>query len=484
MSTPLTSVALPELPDVPNLDILGDDFEQPPPWVDDVAGAIGATFPTQGGDPLGEARPPLGDVPLDSDDHDVDVDGPADEDPDHGDVDPDAQIEDMTREFDRLVAEELADAPSSASLTSTWAEVAELRPRWVVELVEALLRNNRLRRDLVDRVEDRMLRGVPPEHRDPALVGAAWAFAGHESRRPETLVWLRRIRNEMVFVLHRGNAFQHVVPKAHPEDMKGWKPKGGALVVNEVSSGSASFGHPALLEHTSLKVVYYALKTWQMAQGIALGAEGDTDAGGLAWPIPSFFDATGASGTVGDYLGLVHGCEGVSVDLTPASERVALADLRHLGIPRSVEDVVWLPRFTAKDKWKPALSVGPVDLVFFDPPSRGTPTHAELYSGSRPEADLGGFHRDDYISACSAFVQLAVQILRPRGYIVYLVRHGVRDRQRVVEEDRLVVDLKVAFGPSVTVDRQVPIKYKHRVPQVSLGVERVPATLLMLRRSA
>jgi hypothetical protein len=482
VNTPLTSVAEVPKVDLPDLDELADEFEAPPPWVEDVAGAIGATFSTAGdaSDPLGEDRAPLGEVPLDPDDHDVDV--PADEDPDHDDGDPDALLEDIAGEFN-LMEEDLNGPPSTTTLTSTWAEVAELRPRWVVELAEALLRNNHLRRDLVEKAEDRMLRAVPAEHRDPALIGAAWGFAGHPSRRPETLAWLRRVRNDTVAVLHRGSAFQHHVPNAHPEGMKGWRPKGGALIVNEVVAGSASFGHPALMEHTPLKVVYYALKTWQMNQSIVLDVEDDTDAGGLVWPKPSFFDATAGSGTVGDYLGVVHGCEGTSIDLTPTSERVALTDLRHLGFPRSAQDVVWLPRFDSRDKWKPALSAGPVDLVFFDPPSRGRPTHADLYAGARPEDDLGGLHRDDYISACSAFVQMAMQILRPRGYIVYPVRHGVRDRQRIVEDNRIIIDLKVAFGPSVTVERQVPIKYRKRVPQVSLGVERVPATLLMLRMS-
>ena len=164
------------------------------------------------------------------------------------------------------------------------------------------------------------------------------------------------------------------------------------------------------------------------------------------------------------------------------SERVRPVDLRGLVRP-GVRDIAWLPRLHEDDKWTPVLSVPPVDLVFFDPPSRGTPTHAELYAGAYPEADLGGLPRDDYIAACSTFVLVAVNVLKPGGNIAYLVRHGVRDRQRVVEDHRLVVDLKVAFGPSVTVERQIPITYRKRVPQVSLGVERVPATLLLMKRS-
>ena len=326
MTSVVTDLAETVVPDVPDLDVLGDEFDAPPRWVDDVAYTIGATFlarANRASDPLGEARRPLGDIPLDLHDEDIDGGGPeGDSDVDDGDVDPDVLLEDLTLEFERMVAEELADAPAAVTVASTWAEVAELRPHWVVELVEALLRNNLLKRDLAEKAEDRMLRGVPPQHRDPALIGAAWAFAGHSSRRSQTLAWLRRIRNQMVSVLHRSNAFEHDVPKAHPENMKGWRPKGGVLVVSEVASGSASFGHPALMEHTPLKTIYYALKTWQMGQAGVLDIE-DVDAeGGVVFPVPTFFDATAGSGTVADYMGCVQGSGGYLPDPARARGRL------------------------------------------------------------------------------------------------------------------------------------------------------------------
>jgi hypothetical protein len=467
-----------------DLERFGDEVDRPPSWADDVVDAIGATVParmTREGDP--SAGPPASHRDRSLDDMDVHEEDGNEVDVAAGVDDMDAAVDGLLHELTLVEAEDGGCPTIAASPTSTWAEAAELRPTWVVALVEALLRNPHLRRELVERAERRMLSGVPEPYHDPALLSAAWRFAGHPSRRGETSKWLRHLRDDMVAVLHRGNAYQHHVPGTHPENMKGWRPKGGRLVVNEAAAGSASFGHPSLLEHTPLKVVFYALRAWQRSRAVALDIEDVDIDSGMALPKPKFFDATAGSGTVEDYLRYIHGCNGTSVDLSPMSERVRQVDLRQLGFAGTARDVAWLPRFEEKAKWEPLLHVAPVDLVFFDPPSRGNPTHAELYAGSHPDADLGGLKRVDYIAACSRFVQTAANLLKPGGYIAYLVRHGVRDRQRLTEDGTLVSEMKAAFGPSVRIEREIPIQYKKRVRQVSLGTVRIPATLLTLGRA-
>jgi hypothetical protein len=133
--------------------------------------------------------------------------------------------------------------------------------------------------------------------------------------------------------------------------------------------------------------------------------------------------------------------------------------------------------------------------VLFDPPSRGTPTHAELY-GDRDQddeadrRDLATADRQRWIEETTLIVKRAATYLAKRGVISFLVRHGEREGANVSGDPGLLDAVKLELtkpGPGrhrpLAIAHEMPIEYGRRRNQTSLGLARVPATHLLLVRA-
>jgi hypothetical protein len=196
---------------------------------------------------------------------------------------------------------------------------------------------------------------------------------------------------------------------------------------------------------------------------------------------PGVWDPFAGSATGHDLLSGLLGCNVVSTDLTPCNEAVSTLDARALG---SLYEHGGMTRehLRARLQGTDNAVVRTPDIVLLDPPSRGCPTPSELYASQWPERDIALLERDEWIATVSEIARKSLQRLAQHGLVSLLLRHGVRERQRIEPDDQLVNDVRSALGGGVEVLEEARIEYRGRVRQASLATMRVPSTHWLLWR--
>ncbi len=239
----------------------------------------------------------------------------------------------------------------------------------------------------------------------------------------------------------------------------------GVLTVRERQHREAYFGLRSYLEVTPVEIPVYVALLWQKRTGKIA---------------PRVWDLTSGSGTVADVLVAAFAATVVASDLVEAVDGTNCADLFDAG-----EIAQRRTRRAAREGIPQDAVVEHPDLVFIDAPSRGTPTHAELYAGAWPEQDLATFERDAYLANILASVVLAAGRLAPGGLVSVVLREGVRRNQHV-EADPLLIDdfLRAATEFALVLVERIRIEEPWPLKQASLGIARMPTSHLLFEATA
>lgn len=335
------------------------------------------------------------------------------------------------------------------------------RKEWVVERVLQRLAEKVLRRlyDDLDTAENRNRR---------------WASAWSPAGQPRTVRRITRIRNQVLRDLHLQNVSTHSVPQQLPWRLAPWRPnRAGQLVIDDLRITSPSIGSTPYMEQTPPKVYRWLHETWRARRLLGdeedIGLEDDTK--------PKVWDLTAGSGTGRDYFGLLCGCEVASTDLTTADHRSVMADCRRVG---EIPEHGRTSRFRLI---RPGVVIPSPDLILFDPPSMGTPSHAAHYGEVVNPHDLSFLDRYRWLFTIAKIVERATRCLAEDGFLSLFLRLGERDGSSIKEDPGLLADFRDVLGDRATVVHEMPIVYRRVRAQASLGVARVPAVHLTLMRA-
>ena len=341
-------------------------------------------------------------------------------------------------------------------------------PNGVVQYVRSITRSPWVIQQVLDVATSRVMRRSRTD--SPAARRARWESRWRPEEQARTMRMLGRVRDQVVRHQHFGNVAVHTTFTTTPGSLKAWRPnKEGVLVVDEPMHLSPSFGSPAFLEVTPTQVLRFIHETWA---GRKVLGELDLDE---TWRNPRVWDLTAGSGSGRDYFGLLHGCSVISSDLTVVSgEGVALADCREVGL---------LAQHGARRRHllaKPELIVAEPDIILFDPSSAGPPTCSAIYGDGTHSQDLAVLERNQWVFAVADVTTRAARHLADGGLLSLLVRCGRRLHQQVDEDGDLLDDLRTVLEGRVRIMHEMPLAYRHRHPQTSLGLNRVPAVHLTI----
>jgi hypothetical protein len=337
------------------------------------------------------------------------------------------------------------------------------RKEWVVERVLVRLAEKVLRRldGDIDTEENRRRR---------------WASAWSPAGQPRTVRRINRFRNQVLRDLHLQSVSTHEVPQKLPRFLLPWRPNAaGQLVIDDPHITSPSIGSPPYMEQTPPKVYRWLHETWRARrvldeEGEDIGLEDNTK--------PKVWDLTAGSGTALDYFSLLCGCDVASTDLTTADHRSVMADCRTVGeIPEHGRPY----RFHLKIR--AGVVIPSPDLILFDPPSMGTPSHAAHYGEVVNPHDLSFLDRYRWLFTIAKIVERATRCLAEDGLLSLFLRLGERDGSSIKEDPALLADFKDVLSDRALIVHEMPILYRRVRAQASLGEARVPAVHLTLMRA-
>ena len=345
-------------------------------------------------------------------------------------------------------------------------------PTGLADFVGSICRRDWVAREVLLAAEAIVMRRTRSS--TPAAAAARWAKRWAPENVEGTRRLLRRLRDRILRSHHQGHLAQHLTFATLPEALRSWRPnRDGELVVSDLQIPKPSIGIPSFLEQTAPKILRWVFETFrerQRERALTLGA-------GLR--LPRVWDLTAGSGTSIDLLGAIHGCEVVASDLTVVGGTdIALGDCRDVGTMAAHRAQIGLS----------ASSFSPrrPDIILFDPPSRGRPTHAEIYEAGRAPSrdDLALLDPEPYVSALASTIVWAARRLAPGGTLSVVVRCGARCRTEVVPDEDLLPTLKEALAGFVRVTNEMPVVYRTTRAQTSLGAARVPTVHLLVERGA
>lgn len=373
-----------------------------------------------------------------------------------------SSLDEDTRQLARLVGRQRTYVVSQDEI-----------PRGLVEYVRSITRTEWLADQVLDRAAPRILRRL---RRDaPEGRRARWTKRWASSEQDRTRRWLARLRDDVVRVAHLGRVSSNDLYGKLPKSLEAWRPdETGTMVIDEPQNPNPSFGAPGYMEQTPPKLLRWVHETWLDRR---VGFFGD-DVGLDEVLKPRVWDLTAGSGTASDYYGRLLGCEVIATDLTVAAADVARADCREVGLIPQHRGV----RGGALSR--PSLVVTSPDIVLFDPPSPGTPSHSQIYGEGPRVDDLALLHREPWIFTVADVAVRAAKHLAEGGVISLLLRCGVRQHGKVDADPELLDDLKTVLGDHVAIAHEMPIRYRGVRNQTSLGTNRVPAVHLLLTRSS
>jgi len=344
---------------------------------------------------------------------------------------------------------------------------AEEIPQAMVAYVRSICRQEWVAQQVLERAATKVLRRI--RHDTGEARRARWATRWRPQNQAQTARWLIGIRDELVRQNHLIMVDQHRVPHETPESLRPWEPdQSGELVIHEPAEATPGFGTPSYLEQTPLKVLRWVRETWRRQ------AEQDL----IEPPDPTLWDLTAGSGTGADYFGDLLGCRIISTDLTPASQGICRADCRNAGKLQEHG------RPNLHGLTRPEQVVGRPDLILFDPSAPGSPLHSEVYGAGPDLLDLGLLTREAWIIEVADVAAQATQHLAPGGFVSLLLRCGFRAGSRVVSDPSVLEDFREILGHRAHVEHEMPLHFEQVRAQATLGISRVPAVHLMLRRPA
>lgn len=342
---------------------------------------------------------------------------------------------------------------------ATWQRRAKGLPGGAVSLLEALVRSEPVRLRVLHDVEDRLLRAVPVDRRQPIQIMTAWTSAWSSGRRDETTRMIRNARNRLVRALYGGSLEVHAVATKVPKTVRRAGLSKGTLVVDDPRPGQPWFGHAACLEQTPPKLVWWCRSRVRRDRALQV------------------LDLTAGSRTVSD---LLEGAGDVVVasDVHPISH-VIMLDARDVG--EHWRHGRRRPPITGTQK---ASVVVHPDLIFFDPGCRARGPGAEG-ADSVGGLDLAVLDREEWINTCVAIVTKCVAMLKKSGRMSFLVRAAYRVVGRYVNDDQLVDDIKKRLPPTAAVEHEFSLTFANpRIPQAFVGTERPTTHHLFIARAS
>ena len=306
-------------------------------------------------------------------------------------------------------------------------------------------------------------------------------------RRRSVEARLRRARDEQAQRHHMFNVMDHETYRRLPRFFEPWRPEAdGRLLVHDPEQVNPSIGSPGFLEQTPVKLLRWVHETWLRDRGAVI-EDGDVSVSDMRGP--QVWDLTAGSGTGLDYFARIYGCRIYGRDLTVVASDVDYGSVHDFQLSDKVTGRSPIPAIG------PGLVIRHPDIVLFDPPSRGTPTHAELYVGGAEDGegdprDLAAADWLPWIEETTRIAKRAAAYLAEGGVISFLVRHGERAGGSVLEDPALLDAVKSELqkpGPghlqALFIAHEMPIEFGGRRNQASLGQARVPATHLLLVRA-
>jgi len=186
----------------------------------------------------------------------------------------------------------------------------------------------------------------------------------------------------------------------------------------------------------------------------------------------------------------------VASDLTPVFDQVRL-DARDIGKARHHREPLVRRARTSQEEFVPGLdrdtvSIDRPHVIFIDPPSRGLPTHQDLYGGGPPAPqdrgrDLAERERADWALVVGGIAVLALGYVAQGGAVSLLLREGRRDREHTFPEEGIadevlgfvrervpdvvvLDDLRVLYDPACTCNQR------------TLGMSRLPMRHVVLAK--
>jgi hypothetical protein len=383
------------------------------------------------------------------------------------DVALDKQATALLDELERENAAE--DTCRSVEFTNPREVFRGIVPEEVIKFVEGIARTKEVQLLVLERVHEVVSRRLPTGIAPAEAARERWERAWRS--KPEQLRQrLGRARDEVVRVAHLGSAAAPSRLTALPRKVVFATPnENGEIWVRDRSSPLGDLGHGAFLEPTPSEVVRVAHKAWESRNATHRA--------------PVFWDTTAGSGTVGDYFSLLGRGRGISSDLTVVRDVVVCKAVQR--VRRLVQGK--LSSFVANDQFE----VVRPDLIFFDPPSIGTPTHSQMYLGDEPQLDFACLSQAEWISAVGSIARTCVGRLSKDGMLSLLVRAGRRSGSKVEPLPEMTEALLVFLEsrevdlPKIEVLARNEVKFAlRRINQAGLGQSRVPATHLLLGRAS
>ncbi len=371
-----------------------------------------------------------------------------------------AEIDDPALEESPVAARK--NRRTTARARKDWGRESRLLPAAVLQMLEHVEVPG-LRLETLARAEETVFWGVQKLHLNPAKRAELWARAWLQ-RPVETAKAIHRAIDHVLHNVYIGRLVEHDVPEKLSHRVQSARVVNGVLSVDDPERRTPSLGVRSYTEATPPEVVVVTIKTWQFRTR----ARKQPKRGPRAW------DFTAGSNTVAEVLQSFGG-RTAAFDLTNNHEAVTHGDARTFER---------CPNFGAKTFGEvPAERiVRSPDLVFFDPPSRGTPTQQELDLGFHQHLDLAILDRGLWVMTIADIASRAVPHLAPGGLMSLLVREGIRNHQHVTPEAGVADEVVAALGNNVAVVGQHRVEYGSTRNQASLIQSRLPMKHILLAR--
>lgn len=377
-------------------------------------------------------------------------------------------FEQVCAEIDDPVVLSVPERPCSQGRRTTararrdWDRESRLLPAAVARMLEHVEVAG-LRLEALSYVEETVFWGTPKRSLNPAKRAELWARAW--SRRPvDTAKAIHRAIDHVLRTVYIGRLVEHEVPEKLPRHVQGARVVNGVLNVDDPERRRPSLGVRSYTEATPPEIVVVTVKAWQRRRA-ALKAP---KRGPRAW------DFTAGSNTVAEVL-QSYGGKTAPFDLTNNHEVVTHGDARRFER---------CPYFGAKTFGEVPTEriIRSPDLVFFDPPSRGSPTQQELDLGVHQHLDLAILDRELWVMTVADIASRAARHLVSGGLLSLIVREGIRTHQHVTPESGVADEVLAALGDNVAVVGQHRVEFGNRRNQASLIQSRLPIRHLLLAR--
>jgi hypothetical protein len=349
----------------------------------------------------------------------------------------------------------------SAPPRRPWARQFVHVPPEVVAEIERLVRADWVRVRVLERADEKVCRRLRADSMEARA--KRWRTRWRLEERDRTRDLIRRAVTAELRQVHIEQTCSHGTYAAVPEGLVGLEVGAdGALWIDDLPNGAKSIGARAFFEQTPPGLLQWVYERWTASTANAS---------------PAVWDLTAGSGTSVDLLRHIHGCALVATDLTVTTETgIGFGDCRAIGRLPGHRGAV--PGALSQ----PEIVVREPDVILFDPPSRGAPTHADLYDGP-PTGDLARLPRDDYVTTVAAVLILAARRLAEGGVVSFLLRCGARGRRDLIRDAALLGDVVDAIGCNARIVHQMSVEFGARANQTSLGQARLPAAHLLIERA-